>query len=157
MGNCSYRVVSAAARSDKMASAVEIELKSLATEALVAYDDLAATENDVTITNNDPALPATGLEAARKSGLIGSIGNFVNVIVGGGIIGLGFSFREIGMPFAIMCLVVVAVLTNYSVGLLVEAGVRCGQHSFEGTASQHFCGLQPRPGSSPLAQCSAVP
>ena len=38
------------------------------------------------------------------------------------------------MPFAIILLVVVAVLTNYSVGILVGAGVRCGQTTFEGTA-----------------------
>ena len=59
--------------------AVQIELRSLATEALVAYDDCAESgDEEDGATHHVPAI-ADGADAA-KSGLVGATANMVNVI-----------------------------------------------------------------------------
>ena len=57
-----------------------------------------------------------------KSTRFQAIFNFINSIVGAGIIGLPFAIKECGFFMGIILLIFVAVITQYSVGLLIHVG-----------------------------------
>jgi sodium-coupled neutral amino acid transporter 11 len=57
--------------------------------------------------------------------------NFLNSIVGAGIIGLPFAMNEAGIYLGMIMLVVVAWLTDYCVRMLVDVGVRVGKTDYE--------------------------
>lgn len=60
--------------------------------------------------------------------------NFVNGIVGAGIIGLAFAFESAGLWLGIAMLLGIAALTQFSVVLLVKTGVAADRPHFE-----HLC------------------
>eukprot|EP01006_Ploeotia_vitrea_P013621 TRINITY_DN35573_c0_g1_i1.p1 TRINITY_DN35573_c0_g1~~TRINITY_DN35573_c0_g1_i1.p1 ORF type:complete len:609 (-),score=51.78 TRINITY_DN35573_c0_g1_i1:79-1905(-) len=64
--------------------------------------------------------------------IFAGIFNFVNSIVGAGIIGLAFSFNEAGLWLGLILLLVCGALTDYSVGLIVRVGNYVNQHTYEG-------------------------
>eukprot|EP00514_Thraustochytrium_sp_LLF1b_P010596 CAMPEP_0184549042 /NCGR_PEP_ID=MMETSP0199_2-20130426/6564_1 /TAXON_ID=1112570 /ORGANISM="Thraustochytrium sp., Strain LLF1b" /LENGTH=516 /DNA_ID=CAMNT_0026943727 /DNA_START=176 /DNA_END=1726 /DNA_ORIENTATION=- len=72
-----------------------------------------------------------------NSSLVGAGCNFVNSIVGAGIIGLAFAVREIGFGLGITMLIFVAYLTYESVGMMISAGVQVNKRSYEGLCK--FC------------------
>jgi sodium-coupled neutral amino acid transporter 11 len=57
--------------------------------------------------------------------------NFLNSIVGAGIIGLPFAMNEAGIFLGMIMMVIVAWLTDYCVRMLVEIGVRVGKTDYE--------------------------
>lgn len=50
----------------------------------------------------------------RTSTVLGASFNFINSIVGAGIIGLPYAIKECGFFTGVFCLVMVAVIVNYS-------------------------------------------
>lgn len=52
--------------------------------------------------------------------------NFVNTIIGSGIIGLPYAMNEAGLWLGLIELVLFAILTDYSVNILVQSGVQMG-------------------------------
>ncbi|XP_052245865.1 putative sodium-coupled neutral amino acid transporter 11 isoform X2 [Dreissena polymorpha] len=48
--------------------------------------------------------------------------NFINSIIGSGIIGIPFAMKQAGFGLSIILLIVVAVITDYSILMLIEAG-----------------------------------
>eukprot|EP00667_Euglena_gracilis_P009769 EG_transcript_9931 len=65
--------------------------------------------------------------------------NFVNGIVGAGIIGLAFAFESAGLWLGVAMLFVIAVLTQFSIDLLVKTGVRANKLHYEALC-QHLFG-----------------
>lgn len=66
-----------------------------------------------------------------KSSIAGTSANFVNSIIGAGIIGLPFAFNEAGFFSGIVLMLVVGGATYYSVQLIISLGVRLKQHDYE--------------------------
>ena len=64
--------------------------------------------------------------------------NFINSIVGAGIIGLAFSLKQAGLFLGLAMLVGIAALTGYSVKLLVRTGAEQGVHSYEELCERAF-------------------
>lgn len=74
-----------------------------------------------------------------KSSIFGASFNFVNSIVGAGIIGIPVAIKECGFVFGILLLCVVAYLINRSVIMLIECGIRNKQTNLE-DLSRHLLG-----------------
>eukprot|EP00808_Paulinella_micropora_P021128 g72512.t1 len=60
-----------------------------------------------------------------------AIFNYVNSIVGAGIIGLAFSVSETGFGAGIVMLVLVALSTDYTTRLIIRLGLLTGQDTYE--------------------------
>lgn len=122
------------------AKASEIELSDLRPEVLAPSES--------TITFASP-------ESQAKEGLIthdesteaqtkgtGSIGrtcfNFVNTIIGSGVIGLPFALNEAGMPLGLIELVLFAVMTDYSVNILIRTGKFVGSDDYQDVCRKGF-------------------
>jgi len=73
-----------------------------------------------------------------NSGKLGASFNFVNSIVGAGIIGLPFALRECGFVMGIVLIVVVSCFTWFSVSVLIKSGVEVKRRSYEGLCEYCF-------------------
>lgn len=78
------------------------------------------------------------LEAGGSS-VWGASFNFVNSIVGAGIIGIPFAIQQCGFIPGMLLLLLVAYLINRSVVMLVECGMRAGKFDLESLA-EHLLG-----------------
>ncbi|CAF1156989.1 unnamed protein product [Didymodactylos carnosus] len=58
----------------------------------------------------------------RQSGIAGASYNLINSIVGSGVIGMSYAFRQAGFGVGIIILLLVAVLTDFSITLLLRSG-----------------------------------
>jgi sodium-coupled neutral amino acid transporter 11 len=65
--------------------------------------------------------------------------NFVNSIVGAGMIGIPFALAEAGLVTGVFLLVLVGILTDYSIGLLIKYGLKCGKMTYQDMV-QHYLG-----------------
>eukprot|EP00698_Gefionella_okellyi_P013011 TRINITY_DN3534_c0_g2_i3.p1 TRINITY_DN3534_c0_g2~~TRINITY_DN3534_c0_g2_i3.p1 ORF type:complete len:401 (-),score=40.83 TRINITY_DN3534_c0_g2_i3:300-1424(-) len=77
-------------------------------------------------------------EGAGNSGLAHTVFNFVNTIVGSGIIGLPFAMNEAGLGLGLCELVLFAILTDYSICILVRAGVESGHPEYQALCRHAF-------------------
>uniref|UniRef100_A0A4W4GKT3 Putative sodium-coupled neutral amino acid transporter 11 n=1 Tax=Electrophorus electricus TaxID=8005 RepID=A0A4W4GKT3_ELEEL len=57
--------------------------------------------------------------------------NFTNSIIGSGLIGLPFSLAQAGLPLGMLLLFLVALITDYSIILLIKGGKLSGTHSYQ--------------------------
>ncbi|KAK3235832.1 hypothetical protein CYMTET_53991 [Cymbomonas tetramitiformis] len=64
--------------------------------------------------------------------------NFVNVVVGAGIVGLPYVFKEAGFCMAIGLMTLLCWLTDYSVRMLVSTGYSVGVHNYEDLMHKAF-------------------
>lgn len=78
----------------------------------------------------------------NPSTVMGACFNFINSIIGAGIIGLPFAIKECGFFMGTLMLFLMAFLTDYSVRLIVSSGVKARKLSFE-SLCEHTLG---RPG-----------
>ena len=82
---------------------------------------------------SSPSLSSASLSAAslsstrsentkedRGSGIFGACCNFINCVIGAGIIGTGGAVAESGYAIAMVMLLLCALLTKYSLDLLIE-------------------------------------
>eukprot|EP00040_Diaphanoeca_grandis_P007875 m.42721 g.42721 ORF g.42721 m.42721 type:complete len:468 (+) comp19194_c0_seq1:229-1632(+) len=66
------------------------------------------------------------------SGITGTSFNFVNSIVGAGMIGVPFALSEAGLVVGVVLLLVVGWLTDYSIRLLIKYGLKSKQMTYGG-------------------------
>lgn len=66
-----------------------------------------------------------------KSSVYGASFNFINSIIGAGIIGMPYALRLCGFYLGIAMLIVVAYLVDRSVIMLIECGIKAGKYDFE--------------------------
>ncbi|KAF4087055.1 hypothetical protein AMELA_G00091230 [Ameiurus melas] len=64
--------------------------------------------------------------------------NFINSIIGSGLIGLPFSMAQAGLPLGLLLLFLVAFITDYSIILLIKAGNLSGTHSYQSLVRSTF-------------------
>eukprot|EP01138_Halocafeteria_seosinensis_P000078 gb/GECG01000079.1/.p1 GENE.gb/GECG01000079.1/~~gb/GECG01000079.1/.p1 ORF type:complete len:577 (+),score=46.18 gb/GECG01000079.1/:1-1731(+) len=65
------------------------------------------------------------------SGISGASTNYVNSIIGAGIIGLPFALREAGVISGVILIVIVGFIADYSTRLMVGIGVRVNRRTYE--------------------------
>ena len=70
-------------------------------------------------------------EEQSGSSLFATTANYVNSIIGSGMIGIPFALKEAGFGLGLILLVVVGVLTDYSLRLMVRAGTLSGTTSYQ--------------------------
>ncbi|XP_066594514.1 putative sodium-coupled neutral amino acid transporter 11 isoform X2 [Prorops nasuta] len=64
--------------------------------------------------------------------------NFINSIIGSGVIGIPYALHQAGFGLGIVLLIMVAVLTDYSLILMVRSGHLCGEMSYQGLMRASF-------------------
>ncbi|XP_041700320.1 putative sodium-coupled neutral amino acid transporter 11 isoform X1 [Coregonus clupeaformis] len=73
-----------------------------------------------------------------KSSMMSASFNFINSIIGSGIIGLPYSMNQAGLPLGIFLLVLVAFITDYSIILLIKGGNLSGTNSYQSLVRSTF-------------------
>ncbi|RYH09131.1 hypothetical protein EON65_40430 [archaeon] len=74
-----------------------------------------------------------------QSSVWGATFNFVNSIVGAGIIGIPYAIQQCGFILGMCMLLIVAILIYKSVVLLIEAGIKYNKYNLE-ELSEHLLG-----------------
>ncbi|XP_060784795.1 putative sodium-coupled neutral amino acid transporter 11 [Neoarius graeffei] len=64
--------------------------------------------------------------------------NFINSIIGSGLIGLPFAMAQAGLPLGLLLLFLVAFITDYSIILLIKGGNLSGTHSYQSLVHSTF-------------------
>ncbi|KAA0161209.1 hypothetical protein FNF28_05158 [Cafeteria roenbergensis] len=85
----------------------------------------------VVLSTPSQAVSPKGDTDASKGGVARASFNFINSIIGAGVISLPFAFREAGFVAGVILLFVMAALTYYSVTLLVNLGVAARVLNYE--------------------------
>ncbi|XP_029936917.1 putative sodium-coupled neutral amino acid transporter 11 [Myripristis murdjan] len=73
-----------------------------------------------------------------KSSMISTSFNFINSIIGSGIIGLPYALNQAGLPLGLLLLIVVACITDYSIILLIKGGNISGTNSYQSLVHSTF-------------------
>ncbi|KAK5861222.1 hypothetical protein PBY51_022636 [Eleginops maclovinus] len=73
-----------------------------------------------------------------RSSMISASFNFINSIIGSGIIGLPYALNQAGLPLGLLLLVVVAFITDYSIILLIKGGNLSGTNSYQSLVQSTF-------------------
>ncbi|XP_032385291.1 putative sodium-coupled neutral amino acid transporter 11 [Etheostoma spectabile] len=73
-----------------------------------------------------------------RSSMISASFNFINSIIGSGIIGLPYALNQAGLPFGLLLLVFVAFITDYSIILLIKTGNLSGTNSYQSLVQSTF-------------------
>ncbi|KAJ8012816.1 hypothetical protein DPEC_G00046800 [Dallia pectoralis] len=76
-------------------------------------------------------------EVAKSSKTSASF-NFINSIIGSGVIGLPYSLNQAGLPLGLLLLVLVAFITDYSIILLIKGGNLSGTNSYQSLVRSTF-------------------
>ena len=66
-----------------------------------------------------------------KSGILGATFNFVNSIVGAGIVGIPFAIYRSGFVLGIILVLFIACLVDYGVRLLIQCGIETRKSTYE--------------------------
>lgn len=67
----------------------------------------------------------------HKSTVAGATSNLVNAIIGAGIVGIPFAFKETGLVAGVFLVILCAILTEKSLRLLIETAKHVGVPSYE--------------------------
>jgi len=70
--------------------------------------------------------------------LLATTANYINSIIGSGMIGIPFALKEAGFGLGLILLVLVGILTDYSLRLMVTAGTLSGTSSYQGIMKASF-------------------
>lgn len=89
------------------------------------------TESDRPSRGRFGSIPLVDDGYGTKSGIAGASANFINSIIGAGIIGLPAAVKQCGFFFGLFLIGLVAWMTDYSVRLLVRTAKRVGCDSYE--------------------------
>ncbi|KAI9224117.1 transmembrane amino acid transporter protein-domain-containing protein [Blastocladiella britannica] len=84
--------------------------------------------------------PHSQLFLPVKSSVAGATLNFTNSIIGAGIIGLPYAFRQAGFFFGLVLLVALAFLVAWTVVLLVKCGKMVSKESYQDLIGAAFGG-----------------
>ena len=74
----------------------------------------------------------------KHSGIPGATMNFVNSIIGAGIIGLPSALNKSGFLFGLVLMLVVAMMIDYGVRHLIQCGIKVRKTSYEETMQYAF-------------------
>ncbi|XP_063698102.1 putative sodium-coupled neutral amino acid transporter 11 [Culicoides brevitarsis] len=85
-----------------------------------AFDDLNTLMKD---DNNS----STQLSSLRQASF-----NYINSIVGSGVIGIPYALHRAGFGLGLLLLILVAVITDYSLVLMIQCGHMCGRFNYPG-------------------------
>ncbi|XP_014489244.1 PREDICTED: putative sodium-coupled neutral amino acid transporter 11 isoform X2 [Dinoponera quadriceps] len=77
-------------------------------------------------------------ESGKFSSLPLASFNFINSIIGSGVIGIPYALHQAGFGLGIGLLILVAALTDYSLILMVRSGHICGEMSYQGLMRASF-------------------
>ena len=114
-----------------------IDIRALDESAYDADVSIAAGSTAEAIVENPAMRPVCSNDSA-KSSVWGAASNFVNSIIGAGIIGLPFAMREAGLGAGVLLLIAIAVMTSFSVQLIVAMGLRVNVHDYEALCQHAF-------------------
>lgn len=64
--------------------------------------------------------------------------NFINSIIGSGVIGIPYALHEAGFGLGLLLLILVAYITDYSLILMVQSGHISGRFSYQGIMEAAF-------------------
>ncbi|XP_019945445.1 putative sodium-coupled neutral amino acid transporter 11 [Paralichthys olivaceus] len=81
--------------------------------------------------------PPKDASGARRSTTSATF-NFINSIIGSGIIGLPYALNQAGLPLGLLLLVIVAFITDYSIILLIKGGNLSGTNSYQSLVQSTF-------------------
>ncbi|XP_060945193.1 putative sodium-coupled neutral amino acid transporter 11 [Limanda limanda] len=81
--------------------------------------------------------PLKDASGARRSTTSATF-NFINSIIGSGIIGLPYALSQAGLPLGLLLLVIVALITDYSIILLIRGGNLSGTNSYQSLVQSTF-------------------
>ncbi|KAM3607770.1 uncharacterized protein V6R79_013608 [Siganus canaliculatus] len=73
-----------------------------------------------------------------RGSVISASFNFINSIIGSGIIGLPYALNLAGLPLGLLLLIVVAYITDYSIILLIKGGNLSGTNSYQSLVQSAF-------------------
>ncbi|XP_034942343.1 putative sodium-coupled neutral amino acid transporter 11 [Chelonus insularis] len=76
--------------------------------------------------------------AGKFSSVLMASFNFINSIIGSGVIGIPYALYQSGFGLGILLLIIVAILTDYSLILMVKSGHICGEMSYQGLMRASF-------------------
>lgn len=77
-------------------------------------------------------------EQTGTASMASTIFNFVNTVVGSGIIGLPYGLNQAGLFLGVFELILFAILTDYSISLLVQAGMKSGHAGYQALCRHTF-------------------
>ncbi|KAJ8917271.1 hypothetical protein NQ315_002288 [Exocentrus adspersus] len=109
-----------------------------------AFDDM---KQLISVSSRDAGTCKTGTyinsslqeeENERTSTLPWASFNFINSIIGSGVIGIPYALHEAGFGFGMLLLVFVAYVTDYSLILMVKSGHLSGKFSYQGIMEAAF-------------------
>ncbi|XP_053185143.1 putative sodium-coupled neutral amino acid transporter 11 [Scomber japonicus] len=83
-------------------------------------------------------IPAEKVGRESRSSMISASFNFINSIIGSGIIGLPYALNQAGLPLGFLLLIVVAFITDYSIILLIKGGNLSGTNSYQSLVQSTF-------------------
>jgi sodium-coupled neutral amino acid transporter 11 len=93
----------------------------------------------VTVATTDTFFPEDHLESARpRSGMRMAFMNMANSIIGAGIIGQAYAFRQAGMVMGIILLVTLTITVDWTIRLIVINSKMSGADSFQATMQHCF-------------------
>jgi len=93
----------------------------------------------VTVATSDSFCPEDHLENARpRSGLRMAFMNMANSIIGAGIIGQAYAFRQAGLATGILLLIVLTITVDWTIRLIVVNSKLSGADSFQATMQHCF-------------------
>ncbi|XP_067109940.1 putative sodium-coupled neutral amino acid transporter 11 [Osmerus mordax] len=75
---------------------------------------------------------------AGRSTMTSASFNFINSIIGSGIIGLPYALNQAGLPLGLLLLVMVAFITDFSIILLIKGGNLSGTRSYQSLVQSTF-------------------
>jgi hypothetical protein len=83
--------------------------------------------------SSDPAITASVTHPYNKAttSVAGAVVNFVNAVIGAGLVGAPFALREAGAVVGVLLLFGVAALSAYTVQLIIRLGIQTHQHDYE--------------------------
>lgn len=70
-------------------------------------------------------------QSVPKSSILGASFNFVNSIVGAGVIGMPHALRQCGLAFGIVMIVCVAAMMDKTIRMIIDCGVKTGKMDYE--------------------------
>uniref|UniRef100_A0A8C6S8P2 Putative sodium-coupled neutral amino acid transporter 11 n=1 Tax=Neogobius melanostomus TaxID=47308 RepID=A0A8C6S8P2_9GOBI len=101
----------------------------------MAQQQLSSEEGTVLLQSVKAQGPLAGV---RRSSINSASFNFINSIIGSGIIGLPYALNQAGLPFGLLLLIVVGFITDYTIILLIKGGNLSGTNSYQALVQSTF-------------------
>ncbi|MEQ2283254.1 hypothetical protein AMECASPLE_009317 [Ameca splendens] len=89
--------------------------------------------------NNEEGTAIIRMHKSESRGsMISASFNFINSIIGSGIIGLPYALNQAGLPLGLLLLILVGFITDYSIVLLIKGGNLSGSNSYQSLVQSTF-------------------